>query len=266
MSLWHGLPPPPKFPFWSAIIEQTHGSANVPATSEVYIDIQPPEGETWLVWIDFYLPPASAPQLVEYDQYDGTDRLPHTMEMRNIDYTRYISKLQVAKVLTNSLYASIRGENNDSVAHMFVYGYSGFKLSEPLWTPKRFNNPSIPAWKRELKTSLPSKVESLSPYSCEIYDHRLNNYVPAIILEENTPLAVDPRTNFPIERVTVITPVENLLKILEARDNPDKRPNITVETGKYKGSNLRNLSAEEYEEATGYKRYFDKWRSEGISI
>jgi len=272
MSLWHGLPP--KFPFWSAIIKQTQGSVTVPTGSWTYVDIQPPEDETWLVWIDLslMLVDAGYKLLLAYYDYDGASRREHRRREResttNSDYGHYFysDSLGVMKILTNSLYASL-GFYQDSGADKYArYGYSGFKLSEPLWTPKRFNNPNIPAWKHELKTSLPSRIKSLSSYACEIFDHRLNDYVPAIILEENTPLAVDPRTDFPIERLTVVAPVENLLNILEARDNPDKRPSITIETGKYKGSNLRDLSAEEYEEATGYKKYFDKWRSEGISI
>jgi len=274
MSLWHGLPPPPKFPFWSAIIKQTQGSISVPSGSTTYVDIQPPPNETWLVWIDWslYNIGVGYQLTIMYFDYDGTTRRCHKDRFRegtdNPNYGHLVryETLGTMKVLTNSLYGSVAFYQNTGDAHTGVYGYSGFKLSEPLWTPKRFNNPSIPAWKRELQTSLPSRIKSLSSYACEVFDHRLNDYIPAIMLEENTPLAVDPRTNFPIERLTVITPVENLLNILEARDNPDKRPSRIIQTGKYKGANLRDLSAEEYEEATGYKKYFDKWRSEGISI
>jgi hypothetical protein len=62
-----------------------------------------------------------------------------------------------------------------------------------------------------------------------------------------------------------VTP-EDLANILNARDNPMLRPNIIIPFGKHKGRDLRTLTREEFEEVTGYKKYFDKWRAEGINI
>jgi hypothetical protein len=59
---------------------------------------------------------------------------------------------------------------------------------------------------------------------------------------------------------------EALAEILSMRDNPALRPDIVIEFGKYKGRNLRMLTRDEFEEATGYKKYFDRWRREGITI
>lgn len=59
--------------------------------------------------------------------------------------------------------------------------------------------------------------------------------------------------------------IENLVKILDMRDNASLRANVDVD---FKGvkRNLRDLSASEFEEFTGYKKYLDKWRAEGIRI
>jgi hypothetical protein len=50
------------------------------------------------------------------------------------------------------------------------------------------------------------------------------------------------------------------------RDNPLLRPDVTVGFGKFKGGKLRDLSKDEFEEQTGYAKYFKKWRAEGITI
>jgi len=60
---------------------------------------------------------------------------------------------------------------------------------------------------------------------------------------------------------------EKLAEILEMRDNPNKRPDIVLETPpKYRGRRMRELAKEEFEEVTGHKKYLDKWRKEGIDI
>jgi len=59
---------------------------------------------------------------------------------------------------------------------------------------------------------------------------------------------------------------EDLANIIDMRDNPSKRPDIVVEDGKYKGRRLRDLSPDEFLDYTGHKKYFDKWRREGINI
>jgi hypothetical protein len=59
---------------------------------------------------------------------------------------------------------------------------------------------------------------------------------------------------------------EALEQILRMRDNPTLRPNVTIPDGKYKGRNLRTLTRDEFEELMGYKKYFDRWRREGIKI
>ena len=54
---------------------------------------------------------------------------------------------------------------------------------------------------------------------------------------------------------------ETLTNIIAMRDNPSLRPDQTIV---FKGSqrSLRALAKDEFEEATGYKKYFDRWRME----
>lgn len=64
----------------------------------------------------------------------------------------------------------------------------------------------------------------------------------------------------------VTASVENLAKIILQKDNPLLRPDEVVDSGKFKGRNIRDLTADEFLELTGWKRYFDKWKKKGITI
>jgi hypothetical protein len=57
-----------------------------------------------------------------------------------------------------------------------------------------------------------------------------------------------------------------LAEVLNMRDNPTLRPDVVIAEGRFKGRNLRTLARGEFEELTGYKKYFDRWRREGINI
>jgi hypothetical protein len=59
---------------------------------------------------------------------------------------------------------------------------------------------------------------------------------------------------------------EALAEVLNMRDNPTLRPDVVIAEGRFRGRNLRTLTRDEFEEVTGYKRYFDRWRREGIRI
>jgi len=266
-----------QFPFWSAIITQTQGSVTVPHDAAAYVDIQPPAGETWLLWIDWFLYHTTPGYVlsVTYMDYDGVTRRFQRGRRRdpttNYDYGHfaYTEGLGVMKVLTNSLYGSLYSYHNTGVDQTTYYGYSGFKLSKPLWSPKHLSNPNLSPkpWKRRLTRALPSEVSVLEPYACEVYDEEVGGYIPVIMLEEDTPLAVDPTTNFPVERLTVHVTPEKLIDILNQRDDPTLRPNIVLEAPqRYRGLKMRELKASEFEEVTGYRKYLDRWRSEGINI
>jgi len=246
-------------PFWSAIITQAYGSVSVPATADTYVYIQPPVGETWWIqigfWVDYYS------GYVTYFDYDGTVRRIHVRDRVTNTYGKVRPNLVLERIITNSLYASLHFYSWSATSG--TYGYSGFKLSKPLWSPERLHNPDPKAWKRELTKRLPSEIASLEPYACEVYYEEKRDYVPVIMLEEDTKLAIDPATKFPVERLTVLVTSEVLLKILNIRDDPTLRPDEEVEF-RGKKRRLRELTKDEYEEITGYKKYFDKWRDEGL--
>jgi len=240
MSLIH---PNKKIPFWSAIITQTWGEVSIPAGANVTVNIQPPVGEIWLVEIGVYLYPR--PDYIRscyYKDYDGiTERTHANLVRADATYDSHGFTAALERVLTNSLYARIFYYSaNATTAN---YGYSGFKLSRPLWSPVRVHNPEEQEprkWKRELTSPLPDEISALTPYAVELWDHETQSYVPSIMLEEDTVLARDPTTNFPVERLTVAITVEDFIKMLtNIKQNPEK---------------------------TGFKKYLRKWEEEGIEI
>ncbi|RLI46532.1 hypothetical protein DRO69_02810 [Candidatus Bathyarchaeota archaeon] len=226
-----------KFPFWSAIIEQTQGEVSVAAASTSYVNIQPPSGETWLLFID--ATDAGSDTSTAYCDYDGSTRRIHTF----MGSGGTCGRGSLVKILTNSLYASLRLQNFSTASKTFYYGYSGFKLSKPIWKPRRLNT-NDPPWKRvPSQYPIPKEVEPLKKYIVDVYDHDLRKYRQAIICEEDTPLAVNEK-GFPVERLTVICFVNDFIeRILK----PYKEGTLDLK-------------------ASGWKKYFDKWAEEGISL
>jgi hypothetical protein len=241
-----------KFPFWSAIITQTQGSVSLPDNTVTYVDIKPPAGETWLIHVDFYVTyfATGTPTdiYVCYDDYNGTTRRRHGCVVRNriADYgwTLHVW-YSTLKVLTNSLWASL--EFYSYHLNTGYYGYSGFKLSEPHWSPVRVHNPEPKLWKRPLSKPLPPEIAPLRRYAYDILfidtSTGIEEYDTAIILEENTPLAVDPNTNQPVELLTVVVRADVLANMIR----------------KFKTGELDPVR-------TGYKKYLDKWMYEGIKL
>ena len=139
-----------KFPFWSAIVTQTQGDVSVAAGASVYVDVQPPSGETWLVFFDAYLEQATT--AAYYYDYDGSTRRLHVRcRVDNDDYGLHSPLLTgLCKILTNSRYASLRFYNWSASDRAGCYGYSGFKLSQPLWRPERLGGLQVPPFKRPL--------------------------------------------------------------------------------------------------------------------
>jgi hypothetical protein len=242
-----------KFPFWSAIITQIEGSVSVPGSSAAYVNIQPPSGEVWLVWIDFtfsgFLGYSSS---ITYYDYDGTTARIHRgfgqAVTANSNYGYYLSSygMGVVKILSNTLYARLGYQNSQSSASTGYYGYSGFKLSQPIWSPKRLSdNPGKP-WKKPTTLTLPDPIKPLQKYACEMLGldpARPEEYTLGVILEEDTPLALDPATGFPVERLTVVAKADDLADIISG----------------IKAGMLDPIT-------TGYKKYLDRWASEGIKL
>jgi len=232
-----------QFPFWSAIITQTQGSVSIPAGSSGTIEIQPASGETWLVWLDFVIGSDDSGSYIYYKDYDGATARSHIIRITGGTYGDTYPHLGVQKILTNTLYAQLLAYNASATAHTLSYGYSGFKLSKPHWRPERLNQTNDPPWKRALTQALPSNIAVLEPYACEVYMEDVGDYVPVIILEEDTVLATDPITGFPVERLTVLVEADWL------------STNLTT---------IKNDAAAT--DSMGYKKYLDKWASEGITL
>ena len=235
-----------KFPFWSAIITQTQGQVSIAATSTGYVIIQPPSGETWLIYIDSVLWTAGNQSRILWTDYDGTTARWHIATMLDGGNDYEWRHLSVAKVLTNTLYGRFEVYNPGAGAYNFSYGYSGFKLSEPKWSPKRLNDPPAQPWKKPTSLSLPSAIAPLQKYAVEILGldpTRPNDYAHGVILEEDTPLAVDEKTGFPVERFTAVVKADVLADFI----------------AKFKAKTADPV-------ATGYRKYLDKWKAEGIDF
>jgi len=236
---------PSKFPFWSAIITQTYGNVPVGVSSSVTVDIQPPAGETWLIWLDSWINANAAGSKVVYVQYDGSHTYVVTYVETGGTYGDRIPHYGVLKVLTNSLYAQLSFTNTSAAGVSGCYGYSGFKLSQPLWAPKPLKSLAQP-FKKPTAQSLPSPLAPLQKYAAEILGldpAKPNEYALGIILEEDTPLAVDEKTGFPVERLTAVVKADVLADFI----------------AKFKAKTADPV-------ATGYRKYLDKWKAEGIDF
>jgi hypothetical protein len=250
MSLVHPLR---KVPFWSAIIPQTQGTVSAASVTWTYVDIQPPVGETWWIRLNQYGYASSGYQIyMLYYDYDGTTRREHAGRNRvpatNPAYGHYFEHdyMGYDKIITNTLYASLTWYQNTGATQTYGYGYSGFKLSQPLWTPKRLNDPPAQPWKKPTSLSLPSAIAPLQKYAADILGidpAKPNEYALGIILEEDTPLAIDEKTGFPVERLTVVVKADVLADFI----------------AKFKAKTADPV-------ATGYARYIKKWLDEGIDL
>jgi len=233
-----------KYPFWSAIITQQANSVDVPADTSVYVTIQPPEGETWLISLGFGIGIDEPMSMVWYEDYDGASAHIHGRFITGGSYGNIEPHLELTRIITNTLYCRILFYNSHTTnSATGYYGYSGFKLSKPLWTPRR--QISTPPWKRSLtRNPIPKDVKPLKKFIIDVYDHASRRYRQAIILEENVVLARDPQTMFPVERLTTICYVDDFIKnILK----PYKEGTLGLDR-------------------SGWKKYFDKWAEEGITL
>jgi len=227
---WDPPPPPPptpaeiwayptrtltqaQFPFWSGIIVQTWYTALVPAGAYVYLYIQPPPGETWWVSIDATLMTVAGNSHVIIRWYDGAVGVAGAACKIGGTYGWLLPSRSSTRVITNAYYIEIEYYNAGTVGTGGVYVYSGFKCSKPLWSPERVGRRELPPRKRPLSQELPAELRHLKHRACEILDER-GKYTPAIVLEEDTPLALDPATRHPVERMSVYVPVEDLVRLL----------------------------------------------------
>jgi len=201
-----------KFPFWSAIILPQNSSVSIASGGTlVSVSIQPPSGETWWIFLNAVIDYVAANYLKVYD-YDGTTKRLHTEHNSGGSYGDRAPHSETSFIITNSIWITIDMYNTGTSSCYGYYGYSGFKLSQPQWSPKRLNDPT-PPWKRKTtQFPIPDAVKAIADRIVDIYDFSIGDYRQAIILEEDTPLAVDPKTSFPVEGLTAIAYVDEFIK------------------------------------------------------
>ena len=152
-----------QFPFWSAIITQQRASISVPASSTVYVNIQPASGETWLIDLSVYMHGCDR-QIIYYD-YDGTTARSHMdqyLYSSSHDITRPFVWLQ--RVLTDTLYARLRFKEWQGYSTTGIYAYSGFKLSRTFYKITRLNVRKPVPLKRPISSRVVAfpKIEDLA--------------------------------------------------------------------------------------------------------
>jgi len=195
-----------QFPFWSSVITQQENSGSVADGSSVYIDIQPPAGETWYLEITLGYDTVDSYLRAFYYDYDGTSARLHGM-----DYPSW----SLEKILTNSLYARLRFYNNTgSGAYNYFYGYSGFKLGTELveiedlkYKGKRME--------RKTKYKIPSIFNGLEDLIYDVYNFTTDEYEQVIYLERDTPIHRDKRTGHIICKRSVCVETKKFKEILE---------------------------------------------------
>lgn len=235
-----------QFPFWRAIITQVAGSISIPAGAIGTVDVHPPSGETWLCDFLFsmWLAATGYRKDVWWEDYDGVTVRSHGVVE---NYNEFASCISTRRVLTYSLYGRMRFKNGYTTTQTAYYGYSGFKLSQPLWSPKRINqNPPPKPWKVSRTKPLPLTIAKLDKYAFDILGinpTKPDDYDLGVFLEEDTLLATDPATNFPVERFTAVVQADVLT------DYIDKFKVGTADPA-----------------TTGYRKYLDKWKAEGIDL
>jgi hypothetical protein len=182
----------------------------------------------------------------QYSDFNGTTARIHADNFINQTYEN-MKSLIMSRILTNTLYARIGWNVPGSIAYTGYYGYSGFKLSQPHWSPRRLSSAVDPKpFKRATNLPLPDPLKALDKYKVELLGldpARPDDYALGIILEEDTPLAIDPDTNFPVERYSAYVKADVLADLV----------------AKFKTGAADPVKA-------GYRKYLDKWRAEGINL
>jgi hypothetical protein len=238
-----------KFPFWSDIIILTGSFVSLPAGSTVYVEIRPPAGETWYITVagGTRVYPTYGDSDARLELWDGTSAVDLYVASRvritSAGFAPFYLSLVATVIITNLVRCRLALYNGSSYNLTGYYGYSGFKLSHPQWSPVRTHNQKPKPWRRPLSKPLPPGVAPLRRYAYDILGADPSNpdeYEPAIILEENTPLAIDPNTGQPVELLTVVVRTSVLADLL----------------AKFKTGELDPVKA-------GYEKYLDKWKQEG---
>jgi hypothetical protein len=239
-----------KFPFWSAIITRTAGAVSVASATYTYVTIQPPAGETWWINLSGTISAGSGYYLeVGFIDNAGVmhqDRWRYPTASPGYGHYNHFEYAQLPIIITNTAYIRISFYQNTGSAVSAWYSYSGFKLSHPLWSPSRLYDPEPKPFKLPTTLPLPDPLKPLDKHKAMILGldpEKPNEYALGIILEEDTPLAVDPATGFPVERLSVYVKADVLADFI-----------------------LKFKRGEADPVQTGYAKYLKRWKSEGIDF
>jgi hypothetical protein len=236
-----------KFPFWSAVILPNPAVVSVPANAgTATVTIRPPSGETWFIFLQASIVDDTTYTNLRLQGCVGTTCTD------NIDvfqtgglYSDTIPHIFDTVVISNNNYVRLFAVNQNTVlAKNLYYMYSGFKLSQPQWTPSRAS--SVKPVRLPTNLPLPDPIKPLDKYKALILGldpRKPEDYVLGVVLEEDTPIAVDPNTGFPVERYSAYVPATALADLIT----------------KFKRKELDPV-------ATGYKKYLEKWFREGIDL
>jgi len=113
--------------FWNSVIEPTVDSGTIEGGATVYLTIQPPSGETWLVFVNaiiFHY--VNGSYIISY-YTDGVSDEEIFGDFCDASRVKYPC-LQLIAVITNTKYLKFEFYNNDSASTKRVLMYSGFKL------------------------------------------------------------------------------------------------------------------------------------------
>jgi len=231
----------PTYPFYSATIPPTGGKPSVPAATSLRLDVDPPTGEKWLIYVfvDWNLVEGNNCAVSYYDDIADT-YISVTGSKTGGTYGEINPKLAPVPVyITPDLRLELFFYNAQATAQSCYWGYSGFKLSTP---SKSFGYVDVVRYARfkSIDLPLPLGLEALDKYKVEAYDIVEGRYKLAVFLEKDVPVVIDEATKYPVVRRTVTCYVDDLLRML---------------------GTIRADPA-----GTGWKKYLDMWASEGIYL
>jgi len=125
---------PLRIPFWESIIELTNSFKVVSAGNEDYIEIRPPVGETWFIFLFASVRKKDVNN--NYVALDTNTRIwvwssdgVSAYDIQGSSDAKRALNVQFAGVLTNDKYIRVYAKNEGTDYDIYLYlHYSGFKL------------------------------------------------------------------------------------------------------------------------------------------